>query len=48
MFYLCSFKKHRVFTADVKSAFLQSDDLDTYGVEIFGRPNSDMRRRLEG
>ncbi len=36
-----------MFTADVKSTFLQSDDLETCDVEIYGRPTNDVRRRLE-
>ena len=46
VFYLCAMLKYRVFTADVKSAFLQSDDLEKFGITIYARPNDDMRRRL--
>ena len=44
----CATKGWKLFSADVKSAFLQSDDIvETYGLRIFGEPSADMRRRLE-
>jgi hypothetical protein len=38
----------KIFGADVKSAFLQADDIvEKEGLRIFGLPPFDMRRRLE-
>ena len=39
-------KKWAVFAADVKSAFLQSEDLRKEGIRLFGRPTSEMEKRL--
>ena len=41
-------KGWKLFGADVKSAFLQSEDIvENQGLRIFGVPSADMRRRLE-
>ncbi len=38
----------KIFVADVKSAFLQADDIvETENLRIFGIPGADMRRHLE-
>ena len=43
--FLCCQMKWKVWTADVKSAFLQADRIDTE-VKIYAIPNADIRRRL--
>ena len=48
IFMFCASKGWKLFSADVKSAFLQSDDIvEKYDLRIFGKPSADMRRRLE-
>ena len=45
---IASAMRWKIFAADVKSAFLQADDIvETEGLRIFGLPPMDMRRRLE-
>lgn len=39
-------KQWAVFAADVKSAFLQSEDLRKDGIRLFGRPTREMESRL--
>ena len=39
-------RRWKLFSADVKSAFMQADSIDDK-TRIFVKPNSDMRRRLE-
>ena len=39
-------KRWAVFAVDVKSAFLQSEDLRKEGIRLFGRPTSEMEKRL--
>ena len=46
VFQHCSQRQWKLFLADVKSAFLQSEDIVPKGLRIFGKPNADMRRRL--
>ena len=43
--FLCCQMKWKVWTADVKSEFLQADRIDTE-VKIYAIPNADIRRRL--
>ena len=48
MFLILAMNNWKFFTANIKSAFLQADDIvDTVGLRIFGVPNGDMRRRLQ-
>ena len=44
IFQFCVTRKWKVFSADVKSAFLQSEDIEN---RVYGIPSADMRRRLE-
>ncbi|CAK0834201.1 unnamed protein product [Prorocentrum cordatum] len=41
-----SLKKRRLFTADVKSAFLQAEDASVHGLKLYASPTKEMREML--
>ena len=45
---VCAMKGWKLLVADVKSAFLQADDIREQGIRIFGRPTADMSAKLAG
>ena len=45
---VCAMKGWKLLVADVKSAFLQVDDIREQGIRIFGRPTADMSAKLAG
>ena len=45
---VCATRGWKLLVADVKSAFLQADDIREQGIRIFGRPTADMTAKLAG